>query len=81
MKSIYVGNLPYRATQEEIRDLFAQFGEVLSSVMINDKVTKKFKGYAFIEMEDENANTAIATLNGETFLGRILKVNEANQKP
>ena len=51
MKSIYIGNLSYTTTSSQLHDLFAQFGEVISSTLIYDNVTKKFKGYAFIEME------------------------------
>lgn len=58
MKSIYIGNLTYTTTQQQVHDIFAQFGNVISSRMILDKTTHKFKGYAFVEMEDENAETA-----------------------
>lgn len=78
MKSIYIGNLAYNTTQQQINDIFAQFGNVISSRMILDKTTRKFKGYAFVEMDDENAETAISTLNGESFNGRIMRVSMAN---
>lgn len=77
MKSIYIGNLSYKVTQEQIHDLFAQFGDVISIKVISDKQTGKLKGYAFVEMEDENAKNAIANLNQTSFLGRTIKVNEA----
>ncbi len=79
MKSIYIGNLSYTTTSSQLHDLFAQFGEVISSTLIYDNVTKKFKGYAFIEMEDTNAKTAISMLHGSLFLGRTLYVNEAKK--
>ncbi|WP_104696442.1 RNA recognition motif domain-containing protein [Helicobacter trogontum] len=78
MKSIYIGNLAYNTTQQQVNDIFAQFGDVISSRMILDKTTRKFKGYAFVEMDDENAKTAISMLNGETFNGRIMRVSMAN---
>ncbi|TLD83335.1 RNA-binding protein [Helicobacter trogontum] len=78
MKSIYIGNLAYNTTQQQVNDIFAQFGDVISSRIILDKTTRKFKGYAFVEMDDENAKTAISMLNGETFNGRIMRVSMAN---
>ena len=78
MKSIYIGNLTYTTTQQQVHDIFAQFGNVISSRMILDKTTHKFKGYAFVEMEDENAETAVSILNGESYNGRIMRVSIAN---
>lgn len=78
MKSIYIGNLAYNTTQQQINDIFSQFGNVISSRMILDKTTRKFKGYAFVEMEDENAETAVCMLNGENYNGRIMRVSIAN---
>ena len=78
MKSIYIGNLAYTTTQQQVHDIFAQFGNVISSRMILDKTTQKFKGYAFVEMEDENAETAVSMLNGESYNGRIMRVSIAN---
>lgn len=79
MKSIYVGNLHYKTTLKQLQDLFAQFGEVLQITMVHDKNTKKFKGYAFVQMGDNNADNAISMLNGDTFLNRILQVKEAKK--
>lgn len=78
MKSIYIGNLTYTTTQQQVHDIFAQFGNVISSRMILDKTTHKFKGYAFVEMDDENAETAVSMLNGESYNGRIMRVSIAN---
>lgn len=78
MRSIYIGNLSYDITQQQINDLFSQFGNVISSRMILDKVTHKFKGYAFVDMELENAKTAISMLNGVSYQGRIMRVSMAN---
>lgn len=79
MISIYVGNLAYNVTQQQVHDLFSQFGNVISSRMILDKATQKFKGYAFVDMELENAQTAISMLNGMNYKGRIMRVSMANQ--
>ena len=81
MKSIYVGNLPFSATEAEISDLFGQFGKVESVKIINDRETGKARGFAFVKMiEDNAANTAISELNGKNFGGRSLKINEAKEK-
>ncbi len=78
MKSIYIGNLNYNITQQQIVDLFSQFGNVISSRLIVDKETRRFKGYAFVEMDDDNADTAISMLDGEVYHGRVMRVNIAN---
>ena len=78
MRSIYIGNLPYDITQQQIHDLFSQFGNVISSRMILDITTQKFKGYAFVDMELENAETAISMLNGASYNNRIMRVSMAN---
>lgn len=80
MKSIYIGNLDYYASEKQILDLFAQFGEVLSISVIKDKKTKKSKGYGFIEMDDDNADTAISMLNNENFMKRVIVVKETQNK-
>lgn len=81
MKSIYVGNMPYSATKEEIEALFAEFGAVQSVKIILDRDTKRPKGFCFVEMEDADALKAIDALNEKEFLGRKLRVNEAKAKP
>lgn len=80
LKTIYVGNLLYAITSDELRELFSQFGEVLSVKLINDRESGKPKGFGFVEMEDEGANRAIDALNGKDFLGRTIRVNEAQPK-
>ena len=75
---LYVGNLNYRATEDEIRDLFGQFGEVTSVALITDRETGRAKGFGFVEFaEDEAGREAIAALDGREVGGRALKVNEA----
>ncbi|WP_027390016.1 RNA recognition motif domain-containing protein [Chrysiogenes arsenatis] len=80
MKSIYVGNLPFSAYEEDIRELFAEFGEVLSVKLISDRETGRPRGFGFVEMEDDDAKNAVAALDGANFGGRALKVNEARER-
>jgi RNA recognition motif-containing protein len=76
-KRIYVGNLPFRATEEQVRDLFAQYGQVDAVAMITDRETGKFRGFCFVEMGDTVADSAIRALNGYQMEGRALRINEA----
>ena len=80
MKSIYIGNMAYSATKEQISELFERFGKVHSVKIILDKESKRPKGFCFVEMDDSCALEAIAKLDNEEFLGRRLKVNEAKSK-
>jgi len=80
MKQIYVGNLPYRSGEEEVRDLFSQYGEVNSVKLITDRETGRPRGFGFVEMEDEGALKAIEALDGKEFEGRTLRVNEARPR-
>ena len=80
-KKLYVGNLPFSATEGEIRDAFAQYGTVKSATLIVDRDTQRSKGFAFIEMESEDdANSAKSALNGTDFGGRNMVVNEARER-
>jgi len=79
MKTIYVGNINYNATAEDLEPLFAEYGEVLSIKIINDRETGRSKGFGFVEMES-GADTAIEELNGKEFQGRRLRVNEARPR-
>ncbi len=81
MKKIYVGNLPFTATEDEVRDLFGQHGEVHSVALINDRDTGRPRGFGFVEMDDANAEKAISALNGTQMGGRDLNVNEARERP
>jgi RNA recognition motif-containing protein len=76
-KRIYVGNLPFRATEEQVRDLFSQYGQVDSIAMITDRETGKFRGFCFVEMGDADADNAIRALNNFQMDGRALRINEA----
>lgn len=77
---IYVGNLPYTANEDEIRDLFEQHGAVQSVKVITDRETGRPRGFAFVTMEDEEADAAIKALNGSELGGRTLRVNEAQRR-
>jgi len=77
-KKLYVGNLSFSSSEEEIKTLFAQFGEVTAVTIIKDRDTGRSRGFGFVEME--NADAAIAQLNGKEFGGRTLTVNEARER-
>ncbi|HLY62172.1 MAG TPA: RNA-binding protein [Terriglobia bacterium] len=82
MKNLFVGNLPFSSTEDALRTLFAQFGEVQQVKIMTDRDTGKPRGFGFVEMtQDEDAAKAIAALNGKDFEGRALTVNEARPKP
>ena len=82
MKKLFVGNLPFSATEDELRDLFGPYGEVQEVRIMTDRDTGKPRGFAFVEMvQDEDATKAIDGLNGKEFEGRALTVNEARPKP
>lgn len=77
-KKIYVGNLPFSATNESLSELFTSFGSVSSSKIVTDRDTGRSKGFGFVEMNDSaEADAAIEKLNGSDFGGRSLTVNEA----
>lgn len=80
---IYVGGLPYSATEQELSDLFARHGSVASARIITDKFTGQSRGFGFVEMSsDAEAQAAVAALNGTEMGGRTLTVNEARpQEP
>ena len=81
MAKLYVGNLPFSATEDSLRALFAAHGNVESVSLINDRETGRPRGFGFVEMSSADAQTAMQTLNGKDFGGRPLKVNEAQDKP
>lgn len=81
-KKIYVGNLNYNTTQDQLGEMFAQFGDVRDVAIIFDRFTNQSKGFGFVEMEEEDAATAaISALNGSELEGRALRVNEARERP
>ncbi|MDR2783855.1 MAG: RNA-binding protein [Treponema sp.] len=80
-KKLYVGNLAYNTTEDGLRNLFSQFGSVVSAKIIFDRDTGNSKGFGFVELEtDEAASAAIAGVNGREFDGRQIRVNEAMEK-
>lgn len=79
--NIYVGNLPYKITENELRDLFGAYGEVSSVSMIKDKMTGQSKGFGFVDMPNAGeATAAINGLNEQAVQGRNIKVNEAKPR-
>jgi len=80
VKKLYVGNLPYSVTDEQLTELFAPYGEVLSAVVIMDRATNRSKGFGFVELDDAAADKAMAELDQKEIDGRALKVNEARPR-
>lgn len=77
---IYVGSLPFKMKEAELREIFEKYGEVSSAKIIIDKITRQSKGFGFVEMPDEaQAKDAIANLNGQESMGRELVVNESQK--
>jgi cold-inducible RNA-binding protein len=80
MTKLYVGNLPFTATEEAVRSLFAPHGTVEKVSLINDRDTGRSRGFGFVEMSNADASRAMQALNGKDFDGRSLKINEAQDK-
>jgi RNA recognition motif-containing protein len=81
MTKMYVGNLPFNATEDSVRALFAEFGTVQSLSLVNDRETGRPRGFGFVEMSSSDAAKAMQSLNGKDFGGRPLKVTEAQDRP
>jgi RNA-binding proteins (RRM domain) len=79
-KSIYVGNLPWSATEDQVRNLFSAYGNVNSVNLVTDRETGRARGFGFVEMDDAGASGAIQALDGSVMDGRNLKVNEAQPR-
>lgn len=79
-QKIYVGNLPFSSSEEEVENLFAQYGEVVSCSLPIDRETGRPRGFGFVEMSNEDAAKAIEALDGRDFGGRALRVNEARPR-
>jgi RNA recognition motif-containing protein len=76
--NIFIGNLSYNVTEDDLRQAFEAYGQVASSTVIKDKQSGRSKGFGFVEMPDQaEAQSAIAALNGQAFKGRTITVNEA----
>lgn len=80
MKSIFVGNLPWSATDDELKTKFSEFGNVLSARVVTDKFSGKSRGFGFVDMEDADAQKAIEAMNGFKWGDREMTVNEARPK-
>jgi RNA recognition motif-containing protein len=79
---IYVGNLAYKTTDDDLRELFSAHGEVTSARVVTDRISGQSKGFGFVEMPDrDSAQKAIEAINGQDFQGRALRVNESQPKP
>ena len=79
--NIYIGNLPYSTTEDELRDAFSQFGQVDRTNIIKDKFSGRSKGFGFVEMpNDGEAQSAIDSLNDSDLNGRSIKVNQARPR-
>ena len=81
MKKIYVGNLPFTATEDDVKELFGQHGTVHSVALINDRETGRPRGFGFIEVDDDALSAMIQNLDGQEMGGRALRVNEAQDRP
>lgn len=81
MISVYIGNLPYDTTEEQVVELFKPFGEVNRAALVKDRETGRPRGFGFVEMPDDNeARAAIEALSGKDYEGRPLTVNEARNR-
>lgn len=80
-RRLYVGNLAYSVTDEQLRNLFSRYGEVVDATVISDRMTGRSKGFGFVEMaDDEGAQRAIEALHEASVAGRNLIVNEARER-
>ena len=77
--SLFIGNLPFRVSNQQLRQVFAEHGTVHNIRLMTDKLTKKPRGFGFVEMNKNHAKVAVKMLNGAEFMGRELKVNYANE--
>ena len=80
MTKLYVGNLPFTATEDSVRALFAPHGTVEKISLISDRETGRPRGFGFVEMSNADASRAMQALNGQDFDGRALKINEAQDR-
>jgi RNA recognition motif-containing protein len=80
MKRMYVGNLPYSSSEDDVRELFSQYGDVGDVNVVEDRETGRSRGFGFVEMNEAQAEEAMSKLDGTEFGGRTLKVNEARPR-
>jgi len=79
-KTLYVGNLPWATSPQELAELFSAYGQVISTRIIKDKETNRSRGFGFVEVADEDVENMIASVDGKEFNGRVLSVNEAKPR-
>ena len=79
-KTIFVGNLAFKANSEQLRELFAKYGAIHTVRIMTDRMTRRPRGFAFVEMDEKASVKAIKKLNGKEFMGRELRVNEGNER-
>jgi RNA recognition motif-containing protein len=80
-KKLYIGNLSFDISEEELGEAFSQFGEIVSTAIIKDSVSGRSKGFGFIEFaQEESAKAAVEEMNGKELAGRTLKVDEAREQ-
>ncbi|MBL40768.1 MAG: RNA-binding protein [Chloroflexi bacterium] len=77
---IYVGNLPWSIDDDGLKNLFSEHGDVISAKVITDRDTNRSKGFGFVEMDDDSAESAISSLDGSEVEGRAIKVNKSKGK-
>ncbi|MDR1044814.1 MAG: RNA-binding protein [Candidatus Adiutrix sp.] len=77
---LYIGNLSFSTNQDDLRDIFGNYGEVLSASVITDRETGRSRGFGFVEMDDAGGRKAIAEADGTEHGGRKLRVNEAQKR-
>lgn len=78
---LYVGNLSYEVEENDLREAFGAFGEIISLTLMKDKYTGQSRGFAFIEMSNDAAQAAMSALNDKELKGRSMKINEAHPQP
>lgn len=79
-KKLFVGNLPFSATEEGVREMFIEYGKINDFAWITDRETGRFRGFCFVEMDPADADKAIAALDGQDVDGRSMRVNEAQPR-
>lgn len=77
---LYVGNLPWRATDEELKEFFSAYGTVQSATIVSDRDTGRSRGFGFVEIDDDGMAKAMSDANGKDFGGRALRVSEARER-
>lgn len=80
-KTVYVGNLPWEVTEDDLVQAFTPYGQVEGARIATDRATGRSRGFGFVEMDDDDAAKAIEALNGSDWGGRTLTVNEARERP